>query len=81
LTLVREDKPEHIWLKALSEKLQKQDVEELIGRIQRLSGKQEREYADSVLQVSISANFSLHFELPFFLIFYQMLYCVYISAH
>ncbi len=50
------DKSEHIWLKALSEKLERQDVEELVGRIRRLSGQQEREYAGSVFQVSISAN-------------------------
>ncbi len=50
------DKSEHIWLKALSEGLEKQDMEELIGRIRCLSGRQEREFADSVFQVSIGAN-------------------------
>lgn len=50
------DKSEHIWLKALSEKLEKQDVEELIGRIRGLSGRQDKEFADSVFQVSIGAN-------------------------
>lgn len=50
------DKSEHIWLKALSERLEKQDVEELIGKIRCLSGRQEREFADSVFQVSIGAN-------------------------
>lgn len=50
------DKSEHIWLKALSERLEKRDVEELIGKIRCLSGRQEREFADYVLQVIISAN-------------------------
>jgi len=50
------DKASHIWLRALSEKLERQDMEELVGRIRQLSGRQDKEFADSVFQVSIGAN-------------------------
>ena len=50
------DKAEHTWLGALSEKLGKQDMAELLEKIRRLTGKNDRELADSVLEVSIGAN-------------------------
>lgn len=50
------DKAEHAWLGALSEKLEKQDLAELLGKIRQLTGKNERELADSVLEVSLGAN-------------------------
>lgn len=50
------DKAEHIWLGALSEKLKKQDMTELLKKIRQLTGKSDRELADSVLEVSIGAN-------------------------
>lgn len=46
----------HIWLKSLSEKLQKQDLRELLEAVRKLKGKQEKEFADSVLEVSVRAN-------------------------
>ena len=50
------DKSEHVWLGALSEKLGKQDLRGLLEKIRQLSGKTDRELADSVLEVSIGAN-------------------------
>lgn len=50
------DKTEHIWLGALSAKLQKQDMQELLENIRKLTEKEDKELADSVLQVSVVAN-------------------------
>lgn len=50
------DKKNHIWLKALSDKMEKQDMKELLEQVNALSQKQEREFADSVLEVSVRAN-------------------------
>lgn len=50
------NKEEHIWLGALSAKLQKQDMQELVENIRKLTEKEDKELADSVLQVSIEAN-------------------------
>lgn len=50
------DKAEHTWLGALSEKLKKEDITELLEKIRSLTGKNDRELADSVLEVSIGAN-------------------------
>ena len=46
----------HIWLGALSDRLKKQNMVELLENINQLSGKADRELADSVLQVSVEAN-------------------------
>lgn len=46
----------HIWMSALSDKLKKNDILELLEKINQLSGKTDRELADSVLSVSIEAN-------------------------
>lgn len=46
----------HIWLRALSEKMGKQDIKELLKQISHITQKQDREFADSVLEVSISSN-------------------------
>ena len=46
----------HIWLGALSDRLKKQNMVELLENINRISGKADRELADSVLQVSVEAN-------------------------
>lgn len=46
----------HIWLGALSDKLDKQNVVELLENMNQLSGKTDKELADSVLQVSVGAN-------------------------
>ena len=47
---------EHIWLKALSGGMQKQQMRNLLEKIEKLDLRFDRELADSVLQVSISAN-------------------------
>lgn len=49
-------KGNHIWLKALSDKMEKQDMKELLEHVNALTQKQERELADSVLEVSVRAN-------------------------
>lgn len=46
----------HIWLKVLSDRIGKQDMEELLKRISRLTEQGDRELADSVLQVSAQVN-------------------------
>ncbi len=46
----------HIWLGALSERMEKQSMVRLLERVRRLSGKVDKEFADSVLEVSIGAN-------------------------
>ena len=46
----------HTWLKALSDKVQKQEMKDLLERISSLTQKFDKELADSVLEVSIKAN-------------------------
>lgn len=46
----------HIWLRALSDKMGKQDMTKLLESISRLTQKEDRELADSVLEVSVRAN-------------------------
>ena len=46
----------HIWLKSLSDRMEKQDVERLLESISHLTKKTDRELADSVLGVSVRAN-------------------------
>ena len=47
---------QHVWLKALSGGMQKQQMRNLLKTIEKLDLRFDRELADSVLQVSISAN-------------------------
>ena len=53
----------HIWLKALSDRIEKQDMEELLTRISRLTEQGDRELADSVLEVSAQVNWEMLEEL------------------
>ena len=46
----------HEWLMALSGKLKKEDIRKLLGDRNSLTEKQDRDLADSVLEVSIGAN-------------------------
>lgn len=46
----------HQWLMALSGKLKKEDIQKLLGNRNSLAEKQDRDLADSVLEVSIGAN-------------------------
>ncbi len=46
----------HGWLKSLSDKLKKQEMEALLKRARSLSGKLDWELADAVLEVSVKAN-------------------------
>lgn len=50
------DREGHIWLMSLSGKLEKDNIEELVGRIHMLPEKREIELATSVLEVSVAAN-------------------------
>ena len=50
------DEESHIWLKALSERLKKDDIKNLLEGVNRLTEKVDKELADSVLEVSIGAN-------------------------
>ena len=47
---------DHTWLKALSDRVQKQEMKELLEKIDSLTQKFDRELADSVLEVSVKAN-------------------------
>lgn len=50
------DEAAHVWLGALSERMEKQDMVRLLESVGRLSEKADKEFADSVLEVSIGAN-------------------------
>ena len=50
------DRKSHTWLKALSGKMKKQDMKELLEKIETIKLTFDRELADSVLEVSIRAN-------------------------
>ena len=50
------DKAAHIWPGFLSRKLKKQDMVELLNSVKQMSEKEDRELADSVLEVSMEAN-------------------------
>lgn len=54
---------EHTWIKALSDRVQKQEMRELLERIHGLTQKFDRELAESVLEVSIGANWKIVEEL------------------
>ena len=46
----------HIWLKALSGEMHKEQMRKLLEKIEKLKMEFDRELADSVLQMSIGAN-------------------------
>ena len=50
------DRVSHIWVKGLSDHLGKEDIREMLDKRNRMTEKEDRELADSVLEVSISAN-------------------------
>lgn len=50
------DRASHIWVKGLSDNLVKEDFREMLDERSRMTEKEDRELADSVLEVSISAN-------------------------
>jgi len=50
------NRKDHIWLRSLSEELEQQDMQDLLKAVRQLTGKYDRELADSVLEVSIQAN-------------------------
>ena len=57
------EKGNHTWLKALSGKMQKADMRDLLETISNLTQKFDRELADSVLEVSVRANMQVVEEL------------------
>ena len=50
------DKKSHIWLGALSDRMERADLEKLLENIRTLKEETDRDLADSVLEVSIGAN-------------------------
>lgn len=50
------DQDAHIWLKGLSGNLEKADIQKMMAERNHMTEKADRELADSVLEVSISAN-------------------------
>lgn len=46
----------HIWLRALSRRMEKQDITKMLESINCLTQKSDQELADSVLEVSVHAN-------------------------
>lgn len=50
------DEESHIWLSALSESMEKQSMVKLLESVEGLTEKADKEFADSVLEVSIGAN-------------------------
>ncbi len=60
LVVTKELKPElHVWLRALSGRLLKQDLHKLLERMRRLHAKMDREYAEAVLEVAFRANIQI----------------------
>lgn len=54
---------EHIWLTALSDGMQKQQLEDLLVKVESFDTKLDRELADAVLGVAIKANWKVAQEL------------------
>ena len=69
ILVLKELNPEmHLWLTSLSKKLSRPRAEKLLTTMNELSAKDEREYADSILEVVMKANktiFSKFKEVPY----------------
>ena len=64
IVITKELKPElHVWLRALSGQLEKQDLQKLLEHMRQLTGKLDREYAEAVLEVAFRANIQIMKEL------------------
>ena len=64
IIVTKELKPElHVWLRALSGQLEKQDLQNLLEHMRQLAGKLDREYAEAVLEVAFKANIQIMKEL------------------
>ena len=50
------DGESHTWLKALSKKLDKEEIQNLLNKISQITEKNDKEMASAVLEVSIGAN-------------------------
>ncbi len=60
IVVTKELRPEHhVWLRALSGKLEKQDLHNLMEHMRQISGKLDREYAEAVLEVAFRANIQI----------------------
>lgn len=57
------DEETHIWLKALTDKMEKAGLERLVKESSMVSGEYERELAESILEVALNANRGLIEEL------------------
>lgn len=53
------DAESHVWLKALSDHMKKQEMRDFLERVSRITEQGKREFADSVLEVSARANMEL----------------------
>ena len=64
IVVAKELKPElHVWLRALSGRLEKQDFQRLLECMGQLGKKLDREYAEAVLEVAFRANMQIIKEL------------------
>lgn len=60
IVVTKELKPgSHVWLRALSKKLEKQDLQNLLEHMRRLDAKLDRDYAEAVLEVAFMANMQM----------------------
>lgn len=50
------DESSHTWIKALSQKLDEKDIQNLLDKINQITEKNDKEMASAVLEVSIEAN-------------------------
>lgn len=57
------DLKEHVWLKALSDNVRKPQMRELLEKIEAFDSKLDRELADSLLEVTVRANWEIVQEL------------------
>lgn len=53
------DAESHVWLKALSDHMKKQEMRNFLERVSQIAEQGKREFADSVLEVSARANMEL----------------------
>ena len=57
------NRQEHIWLTALTDEMQKQQMKELLDKVESFHTKFDRELAEAVLEVAIKANWQTAQEL------------------
>ena len=64
IVVTKELRPElHVWLRSLSGRLEKRDLQNLLEHMRHMNEKMDREYAEAVLEVAFRANIQIIKEL------------------